>query len=428
MISASTNPPTSAATSGSPHAANSGVSQWCTAGLVIAPERQRADGDAELGSGQQQGQLRGAAQRGAGRPAGRGGVLEAVPLGGDQGELDRDEEGAQRDERDGRDEHHDRVVGHRAVLGDGRCRGGGVGQCQAHAGGDVPVDGEDLHLEDRRRGSSSRTRSAGSGGSSISRVVAHLGQAAVVGDDQAGDRLVVAARAGRDRAPARPRRRGRRPASPRAVALDRHVRRRSPRRARRSISPTSSSARSSRVITPAKPPYSSTTQAIWLSPAVSWRSTSGSGRSGARRPGPAGRSRSTGAVSGSVAASRSARCTTPTTSSVSSVERPGSGSGRAPCARGTSPIVSASATASTRERGIIACSTVRSREVEDPVEQHRQLDRQVAALAGVARRCARGRAAVAECSTSCTGSIRSARSSRFDDWSKIQMSQPNTFR
>ncbi len=47
--------------------------------------------------------------------------------------------------------------------------------------------------------------------------------------------------------------------------------------------------------------------------------------------------------------------------------------------------------------------------------------------ASAATMCSRSRA-VAECSTSCTGSMRSARSSRFDDWSNSQISQPNSFR
>ena len=41
--------------------------------------------------------------------------------------------------------------------------------------------------------------------------------------------------------------------------------------------------------------------------------------------------------------------------------------------------------------------------------------------------CSRSRA-VAACSTSCTGSIFTARSSTFDDWSMNQISQPNSRR
>ena len=37
MIRASTNPATSASHNGAPHPSKAGLSQWCTAGLVIAP-------------------------------------------------------------------------------------------------------------------------------------------------------------------------------------------------------------------------------------------------------------------------------------------------------------------------------------------------------------------------------------------------------
>ena len=90
-------------------------------------------------------------------------------------------------------------------------------------------------------------------------------------------------------------------------------------------------------------------------------------------------------------------------------------------------MVSVSATVSTRERGIIACSTVRRGKSRirsssmDSSTGRSPLSRESSTM------CSRSRA-VAECSTSCTGSIFSARSSRFDAWSKIQISQPKTFR
>jgi len=66
-------------------------------------------------------------------------------------------------------------------------------------------------------------------------------------------------------------------------------------------------------------------------------------------------------------------------------------------------------------------------EIEDPVEQGRQFLRQLPGVAGLGDDVLEI-AGVAECSTSCTGSMRSMRSSRFDEASNKVISQPNTLR
>ena len=61
-----------------PRSLNSGSSRSCTAGLATAPKPQRAERDAQLGAGEQQRQVAGAAQRGTGGGAGLRGLLQPV--------------------------------------------------------------------------------------------------------------------------------------------------------------------------------------------------------------------------------------------------------------------------------------------------------------------------------------------------------------
>ena len=70
-------------------------------GLGERTQAKRAQRDAQLGAGQQQGELRCIAQRRPCRAAVLSGLLQAVALGPDERELHGHEEGAQGDERDG---------------------------------------------------------------------------------------------------------------------------------------------------------------------------------------------------------------------------------------------------------------------------------------------------------------------------------------
>ena len=107
---------------------------------------------------------------------------------------------------------------------------------------------------------------------------------------------------------------------------------------------------------------------------------------------------------------------------------PGSGSGPRPCSSTSSATVASAATVATRGRGIIAARAVAVRELEHAVEQRGQVRR-------AGRRCSRDSSmiasrsrGVAACSTSWTGSMRSARSSRFEAASNSRISQPNSLR
>ncbi|SKZ87602.1 Uncharacterised protein [Mycobacteroides abscessus subsp. abscessus] len=183
---------------------------------------------------------------------------------------------------------------------------------------------------------------------------------------------------------------------------------------------------SSTVMMPAIPPYSSITTAISSSEVVSRRSsTAGSGSVVGTIA--AGRARSAAVrLVSSSRSSRSCRCTIPTTSSGFV---PTTGYRVCPTAirSRTSDSEVSAATKSTRGRGTIACSAVR-------VGKSRTRSRSVDSSAGnsptsrdSATMCSRSRGD-AECSTSCTGSMRSALSRRFDAASNSEMTGPNTLR
>ena len=98
-ISDSTNATTSAVASGRPQPGHHRRHHVVHRRFGDRAERQRAQRDAELRSGQQQRQFPRTAQRRPCRHAGLGGFLQPVPARGDQRELDRDEERAQRHDR-----------------------------------------------------------------------------------------------------------------------------------------------------------------------------------------------------------------------------------------------------------------------------------------------------------------------------------------
>src|SRR5699024_5598400 len=369
-------------------------------GLVEGAQRQGTQGDAELGARQQQRQFGGVAQSGPGRHARRPGVLEPVPAGRDQRELDGHEEGRRRDENEGRDQHDQRVAHEAGLLLGGQEYGGGAGHRTTSStttwswAGTRRSTRWTLVRRTRSGENSSRTSVSGSATSTRSPTSGRSPDVSMtrpprVSESASGSVMSrIRSTSSRWVSPESSHPRPTLTGVPAARCGS----------CSSAISPTISSAMSSIVTTPAKPPYSSTTTAISASSRLRRAATSGSGRDAGTAIGARIRS-DTGtrsADSSSSTVSRSWRSTTPMTSSESSPT-----TGYLVCPEAildhTAEHVSSARTTSAGERGITAVAAAgagagagdhrefggRAGEIEHPVEQAAQLRRQLPGLAGL---------------------------------------------
>src|SRR5690606_33342805 len=144
-------------------------------GFGDRPQGEGAGGDAELGAGEEDGQLSGAPQRGPGGPAGGGRLLEPVAAGAEQRELDGDEERAQPDEHHRSGEYDPGVTHWSTFPSSATCSGRATGISLSRLSRSLDGTRRSTSRISIRRaragGSSSSARSAGLTGSATVTVV-----------------------------------------------------------------------------------------------------------------------------------------------------------------------------------------------------------------------------------------------------------------